>query len=183
MVVLLEVPPISTQDLWSSARVTIGFLVTSLTLLPRLLSLATFRKSPGCSKLPFKNYGGHCALENLQRSRHFSTQSCLWALQAVPSTFALICIVSCETFYRQVCAFQNWIEFTTGGLQSSVIAMGQNTCQCDISVFPLQNKFAQISRILFSLCLYRVLSVDRWGKKLFSMILAWGCNITKCEKG
>ena len=42
MVVLLEVSPISTEELWSSVRVTIGFLVTSLTkaLLPRLPSLA-----------------------------------------------------------------------------------------------------------------------------------------------
>ena len=42
MVVLLEGSPISTGELWSSVRVTIGFLVTSLTktLLPRLLSLA-----------------------------------------------------------------------------------------------------------------------------------------------
>ena len=42
MVVLLEGSPNSTEELWSSARVTIGFLVTYLTkaLLPRLLSLA-----------------------------------------------------------------------------------------------------------------------------------------------
>ena len=40
MVVLLEGSPISTDDLCSSVRVTIEFLVTSLTLLPRLLSLA-----------------------------------------------------------------------------------------------------------------------------------------------
>ena len=40
--VVLEGSPISTEELWSSVRVTIGFLVTSLTkaLLPRLLSLA-----------------------------------------------------------------------------------------------------------------------------------------------
>ena len=40
--VLLEASPISTQDLWSSARLTIMFLVTSFNkaLLPRLLSLA-----------------------------------------------------------------------------------------------------------------------------------------------
>ena len=31
MVVLLEGSPISTEELWSSVRVTIGFLVTSLT--------------------------------------------------------------------------------------------------------------------------------------------------------
>jgi hypothetical protein len=42
MVVLLEGSPISTEELWNSVRVTIRFLVTSLTkaLLPRLLSLA-----------------------------------------------------------------------------------------------------------------------------------------------
>ncbi|KAK6305667.1 hypothetical protein J4Q44_G00244470 [Coregonus suidteri] len=42
MVVLLEGSPISTEELQSSVRVTIMFLVTSLTkaLLPRLLSLA-----------------------------------------------------------------------------------------------------------------------------------------------
>ena len=42
MTVLQEVSPISTEELWSSVRVTIRFLVTSLTkaLLPRLLSLA-----------------------------------------------------------------------------------------------------------------------------------------------
>ena len=42
MVVLLEGSPISTEELWSSVRVTIGFLVTSLTkvLLLRLLNLA-----------------------------------------------------------------------------------------------------------------------------------------------
>jgi hypothetical protein len=43
MVVLLEVYPISTDELWSSVRVTISFLVTYLTkaLHPRLLSLAS----------------------------------------------------------------------------------------------------------------------------------------------
>ena len=42
MVVLLEGSPISTEELWRSVRVTIGFLVTSLSkaLLPRMLSLA-----------------------------------------------------------------------------------------------------------------------------------------------
>ena len=42
MVVLLEGSPISTEELWSSVRITIGFLVTSMTkaLLTRLLSLA-----------------------------------------------------------------------------------------------------------------------------------------------
>ena len=42
MVVLLEGSPFSTEELWSSVRVTIGLLVTSLTkaLLPQLLSFA-----------------------------------------------------------------------------------------------------------------------------------------------
>ena len=42
MVVLLEGSLISTEELWSSVRVTIGFLVTSLnkSYLARLLSLA-----------------------------------------------------------------------------------------------------------------------------------------------
>jgi hypothetical protein len=42
MVVLLEDSPISTEKLWSSVKVTIGFLVTSMTkaLLPQLFSLA-----------------------------------------------------------------------------------------------------------------------------------------------
>jgi hypothetical protein len=42
MVVLLEGSPISTEEFWSSVRVTIGFLITSLTkaFLPQLLSLA-----------------------------------------------------------------------------------------------------------------------------------------------
>ena len=42
MVLFLEGSPISTEELWISVRVTIRFLVTSLTkaLLPRLLSLA-----------------------------------------------------------------------------------------------------------------------------------------------
>ena len=50
-VVHLEASLIPTLDLWSSARVTIRFLVTSLskTLFPRLLgSVASIKKSPGC---------------------------------------------------------------------------------------------------------------------------------------
>ena len=48
MVVLLEGSLIPTEELWSFVRVTIGFLVTSLTkaLLPRLLSM-TVRQDLG----------------------------------------------------------------------------------------------------------------------------------------
>ena len=49
------------------------------------------------------------------------SELCRQFLQPHGLVFALICIVSCETLYRQVCAFPNHvqsIEFTTGGLQS-----------------------------------------------------------------
>ena len=129
MVVLLEGSPISTEELWSSVRVTIGFLITSLTkaLFPRLLSLAgrpALRKSLGDSKLlPFKNDGGHCFWGPSMLQTFFrtlpqicaSTQSCLGALRTIPSTsclgfFALTCTVNCGTLYRQVCAFPNPIN-------------------------------------------------------------------------
>ena len=69
MVVLLEGPPISTEELWSSVRVTIGFFVTSLNmaLLPGWLSLGSLG---GSKHLPFKNDGGHCVLGDLQCFRH-----------------------------------------------------------------------------------------------------------------
>jgi hypothetical protein len=55
MVVLLEGSPISTEELWSSVRVTLGFLVTSLTkaLLPRLCHV--WRKS---GNIPTVKHGG-----------------------------------------------------------------------------------------------------------------------------
>ena len=67
MVVILEGSPISTEELWSAVRVTIGFMVTSLTkaLLPRLLSLGGFKL------LPFKNNGGHCVLGDLHAEEMF----------------------------------------------------------------------------------------------------------------
>ena len=58
---------------------------------------ASSRKSPGCSKLlPFKNYGGHCALGNIQYSRNIFVafprsvprhSPVSESLQAVPSNF------------------------------------------------------------------------------------------------
>ena len=54
------------------------------------LTKALLPRSPGCSTLlPLKNYGGRWSLGNLQSSRILmwpSTQSRLWALQAVPWT-------------------------------------------------------------------------------------------------
>ena len=118
MVVLLEGSPTSTEELWSSARVTNGFLVTSLpkALLPRLLKgrrRPALRKSPGDSKLlPFKN-GGHCVLEDLHCFGQF--------LRPHGLVFALTCTVNCGTLHS-LCAFPNRvqsIEFTTNGLQLS----------------------------------------------------------------
>ncbi len=85
---------------------------------------ASSRKGSGRPKrLPFKDYGGHCALRNLKCSRIFFCnlgqicalpQLCLWALQAVPLTswfsFALTCTVSCKVLYRQVCGFPNQVQ-------------------------------------------------------------------------
>ena len=77
MVVLLEGSPLSTEERWSSDRVTIRFLVTSLTkaLLPRSLSLDS-RPALGrvlvVPNFPFTDDGGHCAHWDLQSSRIFS---------------------------------------------------------------------------------------------------------------
>ena len=130
MVVLLEGSPISTEELWSSVRVTIGFLVTSLTkaLLPQLLSLAgrpahgslagstLFFRTINAAEMflvPFSRYmPRHNPLLDLYRQ----------FLRPHGLVFALTCTVNCGTLYRQVCAFPHHvqsIEFTTGGLQSS----------------------------------------------------------------
>ena len=122
----------STQGLWSSARVTIGFLFTTLTkaLLPWSLSFARQPVLGTVLVVPnifhYKNYGGHCCLGNLQCSRMFCrlpqvcastltlslaqslvSELCRQLLWPHGLVFALICIVCCETIYRQVCAFQN----------------------------------------------------------------------------
>ena len=77
MVVLLEGFPLFTELRWSSVRVTIGFLVTSLTkaLLPRSLSLV--RRPTLGRVLVVPNFfhtddGSHCAHWDLQCCRHFS---------------------------------------------------------------------------------------------------------------
>ena len=141
MVVLLEGFPISTEELWTCARVTIRFLVTSLTkaLLPRLLSLngqaalgrvlvvpnfIHLRMMEATVFLGTLN-GADIFLVPFHRSvpRHnpvleFYGQL-IWPHCLV---FALTCTVNSGTLYRQVCAFPNHvqsIELTTGGLQSS----------------------------------------------------------------
>ena len=92
---------------WTDGGITaIGFFIIPFSPISQFGREASSRKSHGCFKLiPFKNFGGLCALGNRQNSFQPSpdlclTQSCLWALQAVYSTswlgfcsFALICTV------------------------------------------------------------------------------------------
>ena len=78
MVALVEVCPLSTEERWSSDRVTIGSLVTSLTkaLLPQLLSLdrrpARGRFLVVLPSIPFKDDAGHSAHWDLQSSRNWT---------------------------------------------------------------------------------------------------------------
>jgi hypothetical protein len=116
MVVFLEVSTISNEELWCSVKVTIGFLVTTLSL-------------GGSRCFPFKNDGGHCVHGDLQCWRHYLIPFPRSVPRHNPVSellqflvFALTCTVNCGTLYRHVCAFPNHvlsIEFTTGGLQSS----------------------------------------------------------------
>lgn len=131
MVVPLEVSPISTQDLWSSTRVTTGFLVTSLTraLLPRLLSLARWTALGRVLIVP--NFFHLRIMEATVLLKTFDAAKCVLMLGFFPGpmpphnpvselcrqflqpyglVFTLICIVSCQTLYRQVCAFVNHVQ-------------------------------------------------------------------------
>lgn len=97
----LEVSPISQQDIWSSAKGAIRFSITSIIKTPFCLILSKAASSIDRDRVlvvPYflhNNYGGHCALGNLQCSRRTlwmlprmwaSTHSCLWALQAATSS-------------------------------------------------------------------------------------------------
>ena len=117
---------------------TIGFLVTSLTqaLLPRLLSLARAaisRKSLGSFKLfPFKNYGGHCALGNVQATEFF------------------------VEFPRSVPQHNPVSELSRQFLQPHGLVFSLNAYVTVIFQFFLFNKFDTFSKILFPLCHYGV---------------------------
>ena len=118
MVVLLEGSPISTEELWSSVRVTIGFLVTSLTkaLIPRLLSLA---RRPALGRvLVVPNFFHLRMMEATMFLGIFNTINVLGHFpRSVPwhnpvselygqflrphgFVFALTCTVNCGTLYR-----------------------------------------------------------------------------------
>ena len=125
MVVLLEGSPLFTVQRWSSVRVTIGFLVTSLTkalhpLIAQFGRVASSRKSPDGSKLlPFTDDRGHCAHWDLQCCRHFSVPFPRSVPQYNPVSevyrqflglhglvCALTCTVNCGTLYRRCVPFQ-----------------------------------------------------------------------------
>ena len=146
MVVLLEVSPISTEELWSSVRVTIQFLVTSLNkaILPRLLSLARW---PALGRvLVFPNFFHLRMIETTVFCGTFNAAEIIWypspdlcldPILSRSSTDIYFTSTSCLGFcsdmhsqlwtlyiqvYRQVClcAFPNHVqstELTTGCLQ------------------------------------------------------------------
>ena len=137
MVVLLEGSPIPAEELCQSDHRVLGHLPDQGLSLPiaQFGRAASSRKSLGGSKLlPFKNYGGHCVLGDLQCCRHFlvpfprsvprhNPVSELYGqfLQPHGLVFDLTCTVNCGTLFRQVCAFPNHVQsigFTTGGLQA-----------------------------------------------------------------
>ncbi len=75
MVDFLQLSPISRMHLWSSATVIFGFFFTSHQ--GSSPPIAQFGRTEGSRKgsgrpkrLPFKDYGGHCALRNLKCSRN-----------------------------------------------------------------------------------------------------------------
>ena len=153
MVVLLEGAPISTEELWSSFRVTIGFLGTYLTkfFLPWLLSLA---RRPALGRVvAVPNFFLLRMTEATVFLGTFNVTEMFWypssdlCLDKNPVSelygqlfrphdfvFALTCTVNGGTLYRQVCAFPNHvqsIEFTTGGLQSSCRYIKDYQCKQD----------------------------------------------------
>ncbi len=77
MVDFLQLSPISRMHLWSSATVIFGFFFYlshqgSSPPIAQFGRTASSRKGSGRPKrLPFKDYGGHCALRNLKCSRNF----------------------------------------------------------------------------------------------------------------
>ena len=126
MVVLLDGSPISTEELRSSVRVTVGFLVTSLTkaLLPQLLSLA--RHTALGRVLVVPNFFHLTMMEASVFLVTFNAADIFWypSPKSVPHphglVFAPTCMVNCVTLYRLVCAFPHYvqsIEFTTGRLK------------------------------------------------------------------
>ena len=139
MIVLLEGSPVSTEELWSSDRVTIGFLVHSLTkaLLHQLLN---FARRPGLGRFLVVPNFFHLRMmvflgtfNNGDIFWYPSPDLCLDTIRSWSSTYNsfdlmawfllwhALSTVGSYTYWR-VCAFPNHVqstEFTTVGLQSS----------------------------------------------------------------
>ena len=122
MVVLLKGSPISTEEIWSSVRVTIGFLVTSLTkaVLPRLLSLAA---RPALGRVLVVPNFFHLKMMSFNAAEMFLVPFPRSVPQHNPVSvfygqflrphglvFSLTCTVNCGTLYRQVCAFPYHVQ-------------------------------------------------------------------------
>ena len=189
MVVLLECSPISTQELGSSVRLTIMFLVSSLTkdLLRRLLSLAGW---PALGwVLVVLNFFHIRMIEATVFLGTFNAADIFWypspdlcldtilPLCSKDNSFDLMAWfllwhVNCGTWYRHVCAFPNYVQsigFTTGGLQSSCrnisrMINGNRMHPSSISSLIAKGTFAPKNKNLFLLCHYGVLCVDLWDK-------------------
>ena len=112
MVILLEGSPLFTEERWSSDRVTIGFLVTSLTKahLPRSLSLDG---RPALGRVLVVPYFFHLQMMEatvligtFKAAEHFLYPPDLF-LKTIPLTSCLVCAltctVNCGTFYTCVC--------------------------------------------------------------------------------
>jgi hypothetical protein len=144
MVVLLEDPPISTEELWSSVRVTIGVLVTYLNkaFLPWLLSVVG---RPALGRVLVVTLLQICA----------SSQSWLRALLTIPLTSWLgFCSdMRCGTLYRRVCLSKscpiNWVYQSGTWAQFQVLAKALNAYVNKVFLFFICNKFANISKNLF----------------------------------
>ena len=169
--------PISTEELWSSVRVTIEFLVTSLpkALLPRLFS---FQLSE--THTSFKNDGATVFLGTTNAAEMFwylFPDLCLDTILVRSSTGnSSSCLGFCSDMHCQlwdliwtgVCLSKscpiNWIYHRWTPINgnrmypssiSSLIAKGLNTY--------VNKVFLQKCLNLFSLCHYGVLCVDCWG--------------------
>ena len=136
----MEGSPISTVELWSSVRVTIGFLVTSLTkaLLPRLLHLAG---RPALGRVLVVPIFFHLrTMEATVFLGTFNAAGMFWypspdlclnkilTLSSKDNSFDLMCcfflwyeLFSDVTLYRQVCAFLHFNQLTLPQVDSNQV--------------------------------------------------------------
>ena len=155
MDVILEGSPISTEDLWSSLRMTIRFLVTSLTkaLLCQFLNLG-----PSMLQTFFGTLPQICA----------STQSCLGALQTIPlaSWLGFCSDMHCQLQdLIQTGVFPNHvqsIEFTTGGLPScrniSRMINGNRMHLSSISSLLAKGLNSYVTKVCFQIIIFLILA-------------------------